>query len=204
MPASAERPPTLLSRIAKAVLLWLYRWKGWQLEGETSIPPRCILLGAPHTSNWDFVFFLGATQQLGIEPAFMGKHTLFKWPMRRFMFDMGGVPVNRTKGGNYVETLIAEFGRRSKLALVIAPEGSRSSAKGWRSGFYHIAHGAGIPIVPAWVDNAAMRGGIGPALMPSGDYRADLAKLAAFYRSVMPDHPRVLAIESAAEGGTNA
>lgn len=204
MTATAERPPTLLSRLVKAVLLRLYRWKGWTLEGEGSIPQRCVILGAPHTSNWDFVFFLGATHQLGIEPAFMGKHTLFRWPLTRFMFDMGGVPVNRTRGGNYVEALIAEFKRRSRLALVIAPEGTRSSTRGWRSGFYHIALGAGVPIVPAWVNNATMRGGLGPALMPSGDYRADLARLAAFYRSVMPDHPRVLAIESSAEGGSNA
>ncbi len=204
MTATAERPPTLLSRMVKAVLLRLYRWKGWTLEGEREIPARCVILGAPHTSNWDFVFFLGATHQLGVRPAFMGKHTLFRWPLTRFMFDMGGVPVNRSRGGNYVEALIAEFKRRGRLALVIAPEGTRSGTRGWRSGFYHIALGAGVPIVPAWVNNATMRGGIGPALMPSGDYRADLARIAAFYRSVMPDHPRVLAIESAAQGDTNA
>lgn len=200
MKASTERGPSLSSRLAKRLLLGLYRWKGWSLGGETSLPERCVILGAPHTSNWDFVFFLGATNQLGIEPAFMGKHTLFKWPLTRFMLDMGGVPVNRSKGGNYVEALVAEFKRRKQLALVIAPEGTRSSKGGWKSGFYHIAHGAGVPIVPAWVNNTTMQGGIGPALMPSGDYQADLAKLAAFYRSVLPDHPRVLAIE----GGVNA
>ena len=196
MTGTEDRPPTLLSRITKAALLWLYRWKGWTLEATSPIPQRCVILGAPHTSNWDFVFFLGATHQLGIEPAFMGKHTLFKWPLTRFMFDMGGVPVNRSRGGNYVEALVAEFKRRSRLALVIAPEGTRSSAGGWKSGFYHIAHGAGVPIVPAWVDNARMRGGLGPAITTTGDYRADLARLAAFYRSVMPDHPRVLAIDA--------
>ncbi|WP_374529720.1 lysophospholipid acyltransferase family protein [Novosphingobium sp.] len=200
MEAKTARAPSLSSRLVKRLLLWLYRWKGWTLSGETSLPGRCVILGAPHTSNWDFVFFLGATSRLGVEPAFMGKHTLFKWPMTRFMLDMGGVPVNRSTGGNYVEALIAEFKRRSRLALVIAPEGTRSSKGGWKSGFYHIALGAGVPIVPAWVNNETMQGGIGPALMPSGDYQADLAKLAAFYRSVLPDHPRVLAIE----GGANA
>lgn len=193
---AAERPPTLLSRLVKGLFLWLYRWKGWRLEGEDFIPPRCVILGAPHTSNWDFVFFLGATHQLGIEPAFMGKHTLFKWPLTRFMFDMGGVPVNRSTGGNYVEGLVAEFKRRTRLALVIAPEGTRSATKGWRSGFYHIALGAGVPIVPAWVNHATMRGGIGPALMPSGDFRADMARIAAFYRSVLPGHPRNDGIEA--------
>ena len=96
------------------------------------------------------------------------------------------------------DAMVAAFAANEKFALVIAPEGTRGAIEKWRSGFYHIALGAGVPIVPAWVDNKTMRGGIGPALMPSGDYRADLAKLAAFYRSVMPDHPRVLAIEDGA------
>ncbi len=192
----SEKRPSLLSRMTKAVLLRLYRYKGWTLEGETSAPERCVILGAPHTSNWDFVFFLGATHKLGIKPAFMGKHSLFRWPLRRFMFDMGGVPVNRSRGGNYVEALVEEFRRRSQLALVIAPDGTRSATGGWKSGFYHIAHGAGVPIVPAWVDNATKRGGIGPAINTTGDYLADLKKLAAYYLSVLPNHPRILALQA--------
>ena len=186
--------PSLLSRLAKRVLLWLYRWKGWRLEGEAPESRKCVILGAPHTSNWDFVFFLGATNQLGISPAFMGKHSLFKWPMRRFMLDMGGLPVNRSKGGNYVEQISAEFARRAELALVIAPEGTRKSVDGWKSGFYHIAMRAGVPIVPAWVNNATMQGGVGPAMMPSGDYAADLARLAEFYLSKIPGHPKLMAL----------
>ncbi|MFM5953239.1 MAG: 1-acyl-sn-glycerol-3-phosphate acyltransferase [Novosphingobium sp.] len=184
--------PTLLSRLVKALLLALYRWKGWTLTGETDVPKRSVILGAPHTSNWDFVFFLGAVTQLGIAPSFMGKHSLFKWPMRRFMFDMGGISVNRSdKTANYVDQVVAEYARRDELALVIAPEGTRKAITAWRSGFYHIALGAGVPIVPAWVDNAAMRGGVGPAIMPSGDYAADLKAIARFYHSVLPDHPKL-------------
>ena len=194
------KKPTLLSRIVKRILLALYRWKGWRLQGEKVIPARCVLLGAPHTTNWDFVFFLGAATELGIQPSFMGKHTLFKWPMTRFMFDMGGVSVDRSRrGANYVEQVAAEFARRDELALVIAPEGSRSGSGEWRSGFYHIAMAAGVPIVPAWVNHETMQGGVGPALIPTGDYPADLAKLAAFYRSVMPECPRFMALEAQAQ-----
>jgi len=192
MMGAAAKPPSLLSRLAKAVLLWLYRWKNWTLVDVHPVPRRCVILGAPHTSNWDFVFFLGATHELGIAPGFMGKHSLFKWPMRRFMFDMGGVSVNRSaRDRNYVDQVVAEFARREELALVIAPEGTRGSITAWRSGFYHIAMGAQVPIVPAWVDNAAMKGGVGPAIMPSGDFAADLRRIAEFYRSVMPDHPKL-------------
>ncbi len=192
-----DRAPAPLSRIVRALLLRLYRWKGWALEGEAPAARRFVITGAPHTSNWDFVFFLGTTHHFGIRPSFMGKLSLFRWPATRFMHDMGGVPVDRSKKGDYVAQMVAEFARRDDLALVVAPEGTRSGKAGWRSGFYHIALGAGVPIVPAWVDNTTMRGGLGPAIMPSGDYAADLAKIAAFYRSVMPDHPRIATIETA-------
>lgn len=207
MQSSSEPRPTLLSRLVKALLLGLYRWKGWDLVEVHPVPRKCVILGAPHTSNWDFVFFLGATAQLGIKPGFMGKLSLFKWPMTRFMRDMGGVPVDRSKRANYVDQVVTAFGQRDELALVIAPEGTRGSITAWRSGFYHIAHGAGVPIVPAWVDNATMKGGIGPAIQPSGDFAADLRRIAVYYRSVMPDHTKLAALYAQAgllNGGDHA
>ena len=182
------RQPSLSSRLVKRAVLALFAWKGWKLDPSPEpVPRRCIILGVPHTSNWDFVFFTGATYHYGISPNFMGKTSLFRWPLRRFMFDMGGIAVDRSaKDKNYVEQVVTAFGARDELALVIAPEGTRSAVKPWRSGFYHIALGAGVPLVPAWVDNATMRGGIGTPIMPSGDYAADLAKLLAFYESVIP------------------
>lgn len=204
MDAEIGQAPSLLSRAVRRVLLALYRWKGWTLVQAAPIPPRCVILGAPHTSNWDFVFFLGATARLGIKPSFMGKHSLFKWPLTRFMRDMGGIPVDRrAKNRNHVDQVVGAFARATELALVIAPEGTRGAITGWRSGFYHIAHGAGVPIVPAWVDNATMRGGIGPAILPSGDYAADLRKIAEFYHAVLPHHPKlaVLYAEAGLGGG---
>jgi 1-acyl-sn-glycerol-3-phosphate acyltransferase len=184
--------PSLSSRLVKAVLLWLYRCKGWALEGAAPTSPKALILGAPHTSNWDFVFFLGATHQLGIRQRFMGKTSLFKWPLTRFMYDMGGVPIDRSQRNNYVDQVVAAIRSAPRdFHLVIAPEGTRGAIEQWRSGFYHIAHGAGVPIVPAWVDNAAMRGGLGPEIATTGDFMVDLAKIAAFYRSKMPDHPKL-------------
>ena len=182
--------PTLLSRIVWRILRGLYRWKGFKLSGGAPDIPKYILLGAPHTTNWDFIFFAGAVRELGIKPNFVGKHTLFKWPMTRFMFDMGGIPVDRRKKGNYVQNVIAAIGEADEIALVVAPEGSRTSDGRWRSGFYHIAHGAGIPIVPAWVNHATKRGGLGEPLYTTGDFHADLAKLAAFYQEHRPDCDR--------------
>ena len=186
-----QKAAGLSSRLVKRGVLALFRLKGYKLAPAGEIPRRCIILGVPHTSNWDFVFFTGATYHYGITPSFMGKTSLFRWPLRRFMFDMGGIPIDRSaKNRNYVDQVIAAFGRRDELALVIAPEGTRSPRKPWRSGFYHIALGAGVPLVPAWVDDATKRGGLGPPIMLTGDYTADLTKVLAFYQSVMPGHPR--------------
>jgi 1-acyl-sn-glycerol-3-phosphate acyltransferase len=200
--------PSISSRLVKHVLLALYCWKGWTIEGQPPAQRRCVILGAPHTSNWDFIFFLGAVTQLGLSPSFMGKLPLFRWPMTRFMLDMGGIPVDRNaRDKNYVDQVVAAFAAAHELTLVIAPEGTRGPIKGWRSGFYHIAHGAAVPIYPAWVDNATMKGGIGPAIVPSGDYGADLRKIAQFYYSVMPRHPKLAVLYAETgiiEGADNA
>ncbi len=199
MPTADNRKPSLLSRLVRRLLILLYRWKGWRVDGRRPEVRKFIILGAPHTSNWDFIFFIGATHELGIRPSFMGKSSLFKWPMTNFMLDMGGVPVDRAKRANYVDQVAAAFAAADDLALVIAPEGSRTFKGDWRSGFYHIAMAADVPIVPAWVDNTKLVGGMGEPIMPTGDYRADLAKIAAFYREKRPDCDRFVALEKSTQ-----
>jgi 1-acyl-sn-glycerol-3-phosphate acyltransferase len=196
---SSGRQTTLLSRIVRRLIIWVYVWKGWQLEG--NLPKdikKFIIAGAPHTSNWDFVFFTGATHEQGVLPNFMGKHTLFRGIMRDFMFDMGGIPINRTIRANYVEQVAEEFARREELALVIATEGSRSTNGEWKSGFYHIAQAAKVPVVPAYADNDRMILGFGPPLEPSGDYGQDLLQLAKWYRSKLPEEERFKNLEAQA------
>jgi 1-acyl-sn-glycerol-3-phosphate acyltransferase len=188
--------PTLSSRLVRRLFIGIYRLRGWKVEGRAPQVPKFIIVGAPHTSNWDFATFLGAVDQLGFRPNFIGKHSLFRWPMRRFMRDMGGIPINRSVRGNYVEEVAQEIAKRDQVALVIAPEGSRNPKGPWRSGFYHIAMRAGVPIVPAWVDRKRRRAGLGQPLMPSGDYAADMERIAAFYRATLPGHPRLSLIHA--------
>lgn len=192
------RKPSLLSRMVQRLLFQLYRWKGWRIEGRRPDTDKFIILGAPHTSNWDFVFFLGATRELGIRPSFVGKKSLFRWPATRFMYDMGGIPVDRARRANYVEQVAEAFASADDLALVIAPEGTRTSKGDWKTGFYHIAMAAGVPIVPAWVNNETMVGGMGDPIMPTGDYAADLARIAAFYREKRPDCDRFVVLSESA------
>lgn len=195
-----DRKPSLLSRVVWRLLRALYHWKGYTLVNHPPHLPRFILVGAPHTSNWDFIYFAGAVQEVGISPRFIGKHTLFKWPMTRFMYDMGGMPINRASPRGYVNAVVDQVKAADQIALVIAPEGSRSSDGRWRSGFYHIATGANVPIVCAWVDEESGRAGFSEAIEPSGDFHADLARIAAFYREAMPDCPRFAVLERQAEG----
>jgi 1-acyl-sn-glycerol-3-phosphate acyltransferase len=168
---------------------------GWTIEGRPPGIPKFVLAGAPHTSNWDFVVFLAATDALGIRPSFMGKHTLFRWPMKQLMFDMGGIPIDRRKRANYVEQVVQAFDERDELALVIAAEGSRKTEGDWRSGLYPIAMGAGVPIVPVWLGLGQRRIRIGEPFMPTGDYRADLHRIAEFLRASDPDNPRFANVE---------
>ncbi len=184
-----KRKPSLLSRLARRALLALYYARGWTAVGAAPEDRRCVIIAAPHTSNWDFIYFLGLTDALKIDAHFMGKTSLFRWPMAGFMRDMGGVPVDRSGRHNYVEAMIAEFGRRKQFMLTIAPEGTRGAVRQWRTGFYHIALGAKVPLVCGMMDYATKTGGLGPAIWPTGDYKADMLKVAEFYRSVTPKFP---------------
>jgi 1-acyl-sn-glycerol-3-phosphate acyltransferase len=178
-----------VSRLTKAGLLSLYRRNGWRAEGVVPEPRKFVIIAAPHTSNWDFVYFLGLTQELGINSHFMAKKSLFRWPIGGFMRAMGGIEVDRAKGGNYVQAMVDEFARRREFMLTIAPEGTRGSVRQWRTGFYQIALQAGVPMVIGMMDYARKVGGLGPMIMPTGDYAADMKPIEEFYRSVTPRHP---------------
>ena len=181
--------PALLSRIARWVLVTFYRLRGWKAFGEAPADRRCVIIAVPHTSNWDFVNLVGLLADLDLKAHFMAKTSLFRWPLRRFMFDMGGVMIDRTSRGNYVQAMVDEFKRRKEFMLVIAPEGTRSAVHQWRTGFYHIAREAGVPLVIGMMDYKKKIGGLGPAIMPTGDYQADMARIVEFYRSSAPRNP---------------
>lgn len=178
-----------MSRLFRKALVWFYRYKGWSAFGEVPEPRKFVLIAAPHTSNWDFVYFLGLTEDLGIMPHFMAKKSLFRWPWKNFMLDMGGVPVDRGSKQNYVQAMIDEFAKRKEFMLTIAPEGTRGAVGKWKTGFYHIAMGAKVPLVVGMMDYAKKSGGLGPAIWPTGDFKADMAKIAEFYAKVTPRHP---------------
>ncbi len=178
-----------LARVVKATLIAWFKLQGWTVEGQAPRPRRFVIIAAPHTSNWDFVYFLGGADALGLDLSFMGKDSLFKGPLGRAMSDLGGIPVDRSKSNNAVEAMVAEFARRDEFMLTIAPEGTRGKAREWKTGFYHIALGAKVPIVCGLMDYRRKVVGLGPAMIPTGDYEADMVRLGEYYRACTPKHP---------------
>jgi 1-acyl-sn-glycerol-3-phosphate acyltransferase len=156
---------------------------GWKVEG--SLPPearKAVLIAAPHTSNWDLPYTLMVAYVLGMNMYWMGKQSIFKWPFDNLMQWLGGIAVNREKSTNLVaasaEALVAADG---KVQLIIPPEGTRSKARYWKTGFYYIALSAKVPIVMAYMDYPQKRAGLGPLFYPSGDIDKDMVAIKAFY-----------------------
>ena len=180
---------SLLERFVRRILIGIYQLAGWNAEGRLPPDRKFVIVGASHTSNWDFLVFLGTIHVLGRQVRFIGKHSLFKWPMGGFMRALGGVPVDRSAPQDLVSQIVAQFEANEDFALIVAPEGTRSRTSEWKTGFYQIALRAGVPIVCAGPDYPTRRGVIGPVIRPSGNYAEDMKLAYAFFRTLTPKHP---------------
>lgn len=175
-----------MPRMLASLYLKLFGWKVYDSPPDLK---KCIVLAAPHTSNWDGVNMLAMASVYRIRVHWVGKHTLFKWPMGGWLRRVGGVPVNRSSRQKSVQQLTAEFANRQEFRLVIAPEGTRKSAKFWKSGFYIIACEAKVPIVLGLLDYKKKLGGLFEVVYPTGDIRADMEKIRRFYLDAQGKHP---------------
>ena len=155
-----------------------------RIAGELPDLPKFVLIGAPHTSNWDLPNALAAGLHYGVGIHWMGKDSIFKWPFGGLMRWMGGIPVDRSKRNNAVTQMVEIFNAAEELIVVIPPEGTRSEVERWKSGFYHIAVGAKVPIVMAFMDYNRREVGIKGVFYPTGDYDADVAKIQAVYAPI--------------------
>lgn len=155
---------------------------GWKVTGDAQkIPDKAMFVAAPHTTNWDLPYALMLAFKLKLPIFWMGKTSIFKFPFGGLMRWLGGIPVERSRSTNLVDAMVQRFRSEDKLLIVIAPEGTRKSVSEWKSGFYHIAHGAEIPLVLGFIDYPNKHGGIGPVFQTSGDYEKDLKEIRAFY-----------------------
>lgn len=163
---------------------------GWSIDGKLPDLPKFVLIGAPHTSNWDFVLFLGVIFSLQANVRFMGKAELFRFPIGWFFRYCGGIPVDRKKSTGLVEQMVKVSNESEEFILTIAPEGTRHHVVEWKRGFYHIAKNAGIPIVMAVVDGKHKTVRIGQVFHPTENIEADMKSVQGFFTGVVGIHPR--------------
>ena len=160
------------------------RLTGWRVDGSLPDIPKFVLVGAPHTSNWDFLLFLGVIFSLRANVRFMGKAELFRFPIGWFFRFCGGVPVDRKKSTGLVEQMVKVCNESEKFILTIAPEGTRHQVTEWKRGFYHIAKSAGIPIVMAVVDGRHKTVHIGQVFHLTENMEADMETIKAVFEGV--------------------
>ncbi len=155
------------------------------------VPPvaRAVIVFYPHTTNWDFVVGLLARFALAVPVTWAGKDTLFRWPFARLWRMLGGIPVNRRARSGFVAQMIAAFASNETMLLAIAPEGTRRRTPHWKSGFYRVALGAGVPLLLSFIDFKRREVGVGALLEPSGRAADDFASLRAFYADKTARHP---------------
>lgn len=172
-------------------IAWLFlRLTGWRMEGEVPTHARYVLVAAPHTTNWDLPYTLAIGFFAGLRVHWIGKHTLFRRPFGTLMRALGGIAIDRRISQNMVEQVVARFRESARLIIVIPPEGTRGGGERyWKSGFYHIARGAEVPIVLGFLDYRRRRGGFGPTISLSGDVAGDMERLRGFYAGVVAKHP---------------
>jgi len=165
------------------------RLTGWKADGFRPEAKQFVIIAAPHTSNWDFPYLLAFAALFEVGISWMAKHTFFRWPLGPFARALGGIPVQRHKREDLVTAMARTFDEHEELGLVVPAEGTRGHVEYWKSGFYHIARTANVPIVMSYLDYAKKTGGFGPAFFPSGDVQKDMDAIRAFYHGRQGKYP---------------
>lgn len=168
---------------------WLVKILGWTVHAEFPDTEKYVLIVAPHTSNWDFPLGILAKTALKLDARWMGKHTLFRWPVGWFFRALGGVPVRRDQALNMISQMADLFAGPGPMVLALAPEGTRIKKDHWKTGFYHIARAAQVPIAMAYLDYENREVGLGGTFYPSDDISEVFVKIRAFYRDRNGKYP---------------
>lgn len=168
------------------------RLSGWSIRGEIPNVPKAIVIGAPHTSNYDAWLALATAFGLGLDLKVFAKHTIYRPPFRHVLSWLGVIPVDRRDAHGLTQSTIDAFAQHQQLWVGLSPEGTRSHATQWKSGFYRIAQAAGVPIVLVGLDYARKQVRFLATIMPSGHYERDLALIQSYYYGLEPAHPERL------------
>jgi 1-acyl-sn-glycerol-3-phosphate acyltransferase len=179
----------LLAPLLRGVAVLVSRLLGWKLAGKFPDVPKAVIIGAPHTSNWDFLVMLMAILIWRLDVHWIGKHSLFIGPLGPVMRWLGGIPVDRSKSQSLVEQMVKHFQERDRLLLVIAPEGTRKPVERWHTGFYRIARQANVPIVLSFMDYRHKEAGVAGVEVPGDGMKEDIDRYQVFYTTKTGKNP---------------
>jgi len=177
--------------VVRSISSLLLRLCGWRPEGRRPAARRFVLIAAPHTSNWDLPLLLLFAQVYQVRVRWMGKHSLFRGPMGWAMRALGGVPVRRDRSNDLVAQMARTLDESDSIALTVPTEGTRAYTSHWKSGFYHIARRADVPVVLGFLDYSRKRGGLGPEIVLTGNVRDDMDEIRAFYADKQGRYPHL-------------
>ncbi len=176
--------------MAKWISSHLFKLFGWKVDGLKPTLKKYVIIVAPHTSNWDFFVGWTARSVIGFHSSFLAKKELFEIPfVGWFLKLIGGVPVDRRKKSNLVDEVVSLYKRRKEFIMTITPEGTRSYSSEWKTGFYRIAHQAGVPIVKIAFDYPTKTVHIDTPFYPSGDLNKEVEEIKSYYKQFTGKHP---------------
>lgn len=179
----------VIKSLLQGISLILLKILGWKATGELPKEVKYIIIVAPHTSNWDLFYGIILAFALKLDACYIAKKELFRRPFSQLMKWSGGIPIDRLLSSHIVEQMTFKFKESEKFVLAVAPEGTRHRKDCWKSGFYHIALDAHVPILLAFIDYASKTGGAGPLIYPTGDLEKDISTIRNFYRTVKGKYP---------------
>lgn len=186
----------MIKTISKLIL----KLFGWTISDQTpkgiTNYHKAVIIGAPHTSNWDYVFAMAALYKEGLNIKYLAKDSLFKFPLGILISALGGIPVNRSQKNNLVGMLVTLLKESEDDIHIIVPvEGTRSYTKEWKSGFYHIAMQANVPVILGYMDFKTKVVGFMDVFIPTGDYENDLILIQKKYVNITPKYPELSSLK---------
>lgn len=188
--SSARPAPSagMLSEFVRWLSAAYLKIAGWKMQGDWPAIGKVVLVAAPHTSNWDGLNMLAAAGFYRVRLRWMGKKSLTQGPFGWLLLWLGCVPIDRSASNDVVKTMAEAFAREERMVLAIPPEGTRSAVREWKSGFYHIAVAAGVPILLSVLDYGTKTARLAAVIYPSGDYDADLPLIRSYYADAVGKH----------------
>ena len=182
LPPIPPNMPQTRPSIATGICRWLLGLFGWRMVGELPDVAKLVVIAAPHSTNWDVIWGLLFKISLRLDVHFIGKREAFVWPLGPVLRAFGGIPVDRSAAHGVVGEMGRQFAEHDRFWLALAPEGTRKKVQKWKTGFWHIARKAGVPVLPVYFHYPEKTVGLGPLFHPTDDVAADMARIREFYR----------------------